>query len=230
MYSQVFTMECVPEIKKVESHLTWINDILAELTRSKPNLSKVDYVLLVLRTYNSEYFEKEDGGVQSENDYRTYGFEDDYNKESPKYANLFAKLVNKCAKILYVREKLDSVPLQLKKLREIVANLNGDHKRLEGAFEYCIEALEWSLKTLKYHETDGNFDDVQILQEKWKALQKDPKSLAAIAYLKATLQVEFNMEEIDVLYSSLLPEVTRTYSLMYIKCNITGIRLSISFI
>lgn len=212
MCSQVIT-EQVPEIKQVENHLTWIDDILFKLSQKKPNLKKIEYVHLVLRMCNSEYFEVEDadgGGAQSKTEVLEsdrYDFEEDYNEESPKYANLFAKLVNKCAKILYVGENFDCVPLQLKELREIVGNLNGEHKRLKRAFEYCIEALEGSLKKFQCKKTKEKVDDLQILQDKWNALQMDKKNLAALAYLKATLQVEFQMEEIDVLYSRLLPEV-----------------------
>lgn len=187
-------LKLVPEVALIESHLLWMESVFPEyyLVTQNPNIHKINLVQKSLERCNNEYL-KDLNELKSPIDYHVdddFEFTEECHYHSPKYINVFAKVINKCAKVLCIGKTQIASEL-LKELYEILDKAESEQRELINVLEYIIRALECPIHTLLHKWQNGEkYEKLRLLRCKWEGLQKNKKCRAVIAYLKTTLQTE----------------------------------------
>lgn len=205
-----------PEVKQVECHLTWMEELLPFLEKSVTERCKSleEFITLLNSKFNED--EENDGEVAYVSDEH---FEEMYNDENPKYCSVYASRLNEAAKLTYLSE-FQEAEKELQLLDRIFDKLEECHR---AAYRYAIDAMRWSIITMKNLKTPGNEVEQQdpvLFQIRWNNLQNDGKSKAVLKFLWGCLGGALKMNEECLLAVmketlSLDPEYHVWYSVVY---------------
>ncbi len=124
------------EVKEVECHLKWMEEMVPMLERSLVERSRTmeDHILSIQKIIDEDEC---DGDLDIVSD-DTY--EESYNDQYPKFCGLYASRLNEATKLTYLKE-FQKAREQLRLLETLYDRLEPCHR---AAFMYAVDATQWA--------------------------------------------------------------------------------------